>query len=74
VEALASVFPVDGKDSGCEGAILVVRDLMSVAVSARTFQSLIQYSAQLAALGQVTSEVAHDIKGPLHTMVVRSPS
>jgi signal transduction histidine kinase len=42
-----------------------------VAVSARTFQSLIQYSAQLAALGQITSEVAHDVKNPLHAMAVR---
>jgi PAS domain S-box-containing protein len=71
VEVLASVFPVSGNGSVCEGAILVVRDLMSVAVSARTFQSLIQYSAQLAALGQITSEVAHDIKNPLQAMVVR---
>lgn len=71
VEVLASVFPVSGNSSVCEGAILVVRDLMSVAVSARTFQSLIQYSAQLAALGQITSEVAHDIKNPLQAMVVR---
>ena len=70
VEVLASVFPV-GNGSGCHGAILIARDVMSVAVSARTFQSLIQYSAQLAALGQITSEVAHDIKNPLQAMVVR---
>src|SRR4030095_366848 len=71
LELLASVFPVSPEGSECAGAILVVRDLKSVAVSARTFQSLIQYSAQLAALGQITSEVAHDVKNPLHAMVVR---
>ena len=71
MELLASVFPVSSNGSGCAGAILVVRDLKSVAVSARTFQSLIQYSAQIAALGQITSEVAHDVKNPLHAMVVR---
>lgn len=71
VELLASVFPVSSDGSVCAGAILVVRDLKSVAVSARTFQSLIQYSAQLAALGQITSEVAHDVKNPLHAMVIR---
>lgn len=71
MELLASVFPVSNDGSVCTGAILVVRDLKSVAVSARTFQSLIQYSAQLAALGQITSEVAHDVKNPLHAMVVR---
>jgi PAS domain S-box-containing protein len=71
IEVLSSVFPVSSDAGQCTGAILVVRDLKSVAVSARTFQSLIQYSAQLAALGQVTSEVAHDVKNPLHAMAVR---
>jgi PAS domain S-box-containing protein len=71
LELLASVFPVTGNGSACEGAILIVRDLKSVAVSTRTFESLIQYSAQLAALGQVTAEVAHDVKNPLQAMVVR---
>ena len=70
-ELLASVFPVSGDGAACAGAILVVRDVRAVAVSARTFQSLIQYSAQLAALGQITSEVAHDVKNPLHAMAVR---
>ena len=70
VELLASVFPIAEEGAACEGAILVTRDLKSVSVSARTFQSLIQYSAQLAALGQLTSEVTHDIKNPLHAMIV----
>jgi PAS domain S-box-containing protein len=71
LELLASVLPVSPEGSKGAGVILVVRDLKSLAVSARTFQSLIQYSAQLAALGQITSEVAHDIKNPLHAMVIR---
>ena len=71
LELLVSVFPISSEGSECAGAILVVKDLKSMAVSARTFQSLIQYSAQLAALGQITSEVAHDVKNPLHAMVVR---
>jgi len=71
LELLASVFPVSPEASKGAGVILVMRDLKSLAVSARTFQSLIQYSAQLAALGQITSEVAHDVKNPLHAMVVR---
>jgi two-component system sensor histidine kinase AtoS len=70
VELLASVFSMTGQGGAPEGAILVVRDPHSLAVSARTFQSLIQYSAQLAALGQVTSEVTHDVKNPLHAMTV----
>jgi len=71
LELLASVLPVSPEGSKGAGVILVIRDLKSLAVSARTFQSLIQYSAQLAALGQITSEVAHDIKNPLHAMVIR---
>lgn len=68
---LVSAFPIgDGPGGTSEGAILVARDLKSVAVSARAIQSLIQHSAQLAALGQVTSEVAHDVKNPLHAMVM----
>lgn len=70
VELLASVFPIAEQGAACDGAILVTRDLKSVSVSPRTFQSLIQYSAQLAALGQLTSEVTHDIKNPLHAMMV----
>ena len=70
VELLASVFPIAEEGTACEGAIVVTRDLKSVSVSARTFQSLIQYSAQLTALGQLTSEVTHDIKNPLHAMIV----
>lgn len=69
-QLLASAFPVAGREEAPDGALLVVRDLKAVSVSARTFQSLIQYSAQLAALGQVTSEVTHDVKNPLHAMRV----
>ncbi len=70
VQLLASVFPLADHGRARGGAILVLRDLQSVAVSARTFQSLIRYSAQLAALGQVTSEVTHDVKNPLQAMMV----
>ena len=70
VRFLVSIFPLASERHVCDGAILLLRDLQSVAVSARTFQSLIQYSAQLAALGQVTSEVTHDVRNPLHAMVV----
>jgi len=67
---LASVFPVSAAGQPCEGAIVLVKDLKSVAVSARTLQSLIQYSAQIAALGQVTSEMAHEVRNPLHGMLM----
>jgi len=71
LELLTSVFPVSGSGTGCAGAILIMRDLKSVAVPASTFESLLQYSAQLAALGEVTAKIAHDVKNPLQAMVVR---
>jgi signal transduction histidine kinase len=71
---VASVFPVSGGtrpgEATTEGAIVLLKDLKSVAVSAQTLQSLIQYSAQIAALGQVTSEMAHDVRNPLNGMMV----
>jgi PAS domain S-box-containing protein len=70
-ELLVSAFPVaDDQSRAHSRVILTTRDIKSVAVSARTFQAIIQYSAQLAALGQVTSEVTHDVKNPLHAMMV----
>ena len=67
---LTSVFPVSGAGQPSEGAIVLLKDLKAVAVSARTLQSLIQYSAQIAALGQVTSEMAHEVRNPLHGMMM----
>ena len=70
IQLLVSAFPVGQEGRACDGAILVLRDLQSVAVSARAFQSLLERSAQLVALGQVTSEVTHDVRNPLHAMMV----
>ena len=64
------MFPVSGAGQPSEGAIVLLKDLKAVAVSARTLQSLIQYSAQIAALGQVTSEMAHEVRNPLHGMMM----
>ena len=67
---LASAFPVGAAGLAPEGVIVLLKDPKAVAVSARTLQSLIQYSAQLTALGQVTSELAHEVKNPLHGMLM----
>jgi signal transduction histidine kinase len=42
------------------------RDLDSI----KTLQSLISYSAKLAALGRLTSGVAHEVKNPLNAMMI----
>jgi signal transduction histidine kinase/HAMP domain-containing protein len=52
----------DGKQAG--GAVLALRNLEPV----RALQSLVTYSQKLAALGRLTSGVAHEVKNPLNAM------
>jgi signal transduction histidine kinase len=47
-----------------DGALLVLRDLDPV----RAVESLVSYSQKLAALGQLTSGVTHEVKNPLNAM------
>jgi signal transduction histidine kinase/HAMP domain-containing protein len=67
-EFLVSVFPVEDAVLGCGGVIAVLKDFRSLAVSMRTLQSLIRYSARLTALGRATSAMTHEIKNPLNAM------
>jgi signal transduction histidine kinase len=52
----------DGEQAG--GAVLALRNLEPV----RAVQSLVTYSQKLAALGRLTSGVAHEVKNPLNAM------
>ncbi len=62
---LASVWPV--KDAGrLVGTMVLLRNLQSI----RGVQSLISYSAKLAALGGLTSGVTHEVKNPLNAMMI----
>jgi PAS domain S-box-containing protein len=62
---LVSVWPVtDGARS--IGAMVLFRNLQSI----RGVQSLISYSAKLAALGGLTSGVTHEVKNPLNAMMI----
>ncbi|MFQ5520192.1 MAG: PAS domain-containing sensor histidine kinase [Candidatus Methylomirabilia bacterium] len=55
-----------GDTQEATGAMLLLKDLESV----KTVQSLINYSTKLAALGQLTSGVAHEVKNPLNAMII----
>ena len=48
------------------GVAILLKDLESV----KTVQSLVSYSAKLAALGRLTSGVAHEVKNPLNAMMI----
>jgi signal transduction histidine kinase len=64
-EYLVSVFPV--RDAArIMGTVVLLKDLESVKV----VQSLVSYSAKLAALGRLTSGVAHEVKNPLNAMMI----
>lgn len=62
-ELTVSSYQIPGGDRA-GGAVLAVRDLDPV----RAVQSLVSYSQKLAALGRLTSGVAHEVKNPLNAM------
>jgi PAS domain S-box-containing protein len=64
-ELLVSVFPVRDA-TRVLGTVLLLKDLESV----KAVQSLVSYSAKLAALGRLTSGVAHEVKNPLNAMMI----
>jgi signal transduction histidine kinase len=64
-EYLASAFPVENA-SEMVGAVVLLKDLESI----KTVQSLVSYSAKLAALGRLTSGIAHEVKNPLNAMMI----
>jgi signal transduction histidine kinase len=64
-EFLVSVFAVRDATSVL-GTVALLKDLGSV----KAVQSLVSYSAKLAALGRLTSGVAHEVKNPLNAMMI----
>ena len=64
-EFLVSAFSVSD-DQKHMGTMVLLKDLDSV----KTLQSLVSYSAKLAALGRLTSGVAHEVKNPLNAIAI----
>ena len=64
-EFLVSTFSVRDAQRAM-GTMVLLRDLDSI----KTLQSLVSYSAKLAALGRLTSGVAHEVKNPLNAMTI----
>lgn len=48
------------------GTMVLLKDVESI----KTLRSLVSYSAKLAALGRLTSGVAHEVKNPLNAMTI----
>ena len=64
-EFLVSRFGVTDADRTM-GTMVLLKDLESI----KTLRSLVSYSAKLAALGRLTSGVAHEVKNPLNAMTI----
>ncbi len=64
-EYLVSAFSVSD-DQKRMGTMVLLKDLDSI----KTLQSLVSHSAKLAALGRLTSGMAHEVKNPLNAMMI----
>ncbi|MGE5849966.1 MAG: two-component system sensor histidine kinase NtrB [Candidatus Methylomirabilota bacterium] len=64
-EYLVSAFSVADAQQRM-GTMVLLKDLSSI----KTLQSLVSHSAKLAALGRLTSGVAHEVKNPLNAIAI----
>jgi two-component system sensor histidine kinase HydH len=61
--ALSATPIKDGQD-GCEGSVLVLRDLTEI----KLLQEKVKRSEKLAAIGELAASVAHEIRNPLSSI------
>src|SRR5580765_4839994 len=63
---LVTAHPVEGPDERLLGVMIVARDVGALGA----VEATIKYSRKLAALGRLTSGVAHEVKNPLNAMTI----
>jgi signal transduction histidine kinase len=63
---LMMTHAITGRSGELVGVLLVVRDLAYLS----RMQSTLAYSRKLVALGRLTAGIAHEVKNPLHAMMI----
>ena len=64
VSLALSATPINDGKGGCEGAVIVLRDLREI----KLLQEKVKRSEKLAAIGELAAGVAHEIRNPLSSI------
>jgi len=59
-----SVTPIATSDNGCQGAVIILRDLREI----KLLEEKVRRTEKLAALGKLAAAVAHEIRNPLSSI------
>jgi two-component system sensor histidine kinase HydH len=59
-----SATPIKNNQGGCDGAVLMLRDLTEI----KLLQEKVKRSEKLAAIGELAASVAHEIRNPLSSI------